>query len=79
MITSFSFKDGSPLHWSISLENLWYLYISFLLLIAHIIWVSESKDYVYMFQCFIINVFKLHLKHLHHFISQQIPVDPDLF
>ena len=33
----FSFKNCSPLHWSIIIENLWYIYISFPLLIAHVI------------------------------------------
>ena len=49
MITLFSFKDHSPLHQSISLENLWYIYISLPLLVAHGIWIVESLD-VDMFQ-----------------------------
>ena len=56
MITSFSFKDCSPLHWSISLENWQYTYIGFPLLITHVVWVSYSYDYVDMLQYLIKSV-----------------------
>ena len=39
-----SFKDCSLLCQSISLENSWYIYIGFLLLITHGIWILESLN-----------------------------------